>query len=294
MAYDVKKVASAGAELVQYGCVDSTGYFIGGTGTAPVAGNAAGLPLLTLEGVKNFPFVPNAPERLTVTGDDGAIAQFLWNPIELPSGDTTFSVSDQDFAALAMSTLVHDLGGYSFVGIQPGDVTYRDLCFLVTARAVSRTTASAGSSMYYNYLIMKANAFYQGRDAFAERAEAAFIYNLIANRASNYPWGLAFSDANNGDDDFVVMEFTSGYKPTMHAFTGNNTETTFTPLGKNVAEDSANNVLAYVNGAAITWATGAPGAGEFGITEGAGATDTIVFGTAPAASAKVVVLYGYS
>lgn len=291
MAYDVKKVISAGAALVQYGCVDSTGYFIGGTGTAPAAGNADGLALLTLEGVKNFPFAPNAPERMNITGDDGAIGQFLWNPTELPTGDATFAVSDQDFGALAMSLVVHDLGGYSFLGIQPGDVTYRDLCLIVTAQAKSRTTASAGSSMFYNYLIMKANAYYQGRDAFNERTEAAFIYNLIANKSTNYPWGLAFSDANNGDTEFVVMEMTSGYKPTMHAYTGNNVLDTFN-LGKNIAEDAANNIIAYVGGVAQTWVTGAPGAGEFGITEGA--TDTIVFGTAPGASAKVVVAYGYS
>ncbi|RPI91532.1 MAG: hypothetical protein EHM39_14485, partial [Chloroflexi bacterium] len=94
MAYDVKKVVSAGAALVQYGMVDSTGYFVGATGTAPAAGNEAGLAMGVLEGVKNFPFVPTAPERLNVTGDDGAIAQFLWNPIELPTADATFAVSD--------------------------------------------------------------------------------------------------------------------------------------------------------------------------------------------------------
>lgn len=291
MAYDVLKVASAGAESVYYGAVDSSGYLIGSTGTAPTAGNQDGSAMIQLEGVKNFPFVPNAPDRLNITGDDGAIAQFLFNPIELPTGDTTFAVSDQTFAALAMSTLVHDIGGYKFLGLQPSSVTYQDLCMLVTARAVSRTTGSVGSTGYYNYLIMKANASYQGRDAFSERAEAAFIYNLIANKATCYPTGLAFSDANNGDTEFVVMEFTSYYRPMFQRWTGNNTETTFN-LAKNIADDAANNIAVYVAGVAQTWVTGAPGAGEFGITEGA--TDTLVLGTAPASAAKMVALYGWS
>lgn len=291
MAYDVKKTVSAGAAQVYYGAVDSTGYLIGSTATAPTAGNQDGSSMAQLEGVKNFPFVPNAPDRLNITGDDGAIAQFLWNPIELPTGDTTFAVSDMDFAALAMSTLVHDIGGYEFLGLQPSAVTYQDLCILVTAQAKSRTTASSGSSMFYNYLIMKANAYYQGRDAFAERAEAAFIYNLIANKSTNYPWGLAFSDANNGDTEFVVMEFTSAYRPMIQRWTGNNTETTFN-LSKNIADDAANNIAVYVGATAQTWVTGAPGAGEFGITEGA--TDTLVLGTAPGAAAKMVALYGWS
>src|SRR4030042_679082 len=222
MAYDILKVVSAGAASVYYGAVDSTGYLIGSTATAPTAGNQIGSSMAELEGVKEFPFVPNAPDRLNITGDDGAIAQFLWNPIELPTGDTTFAVNDMDFAALAMSTLVHDIGGYEFLGIQPGDVTYQDLCILVTAQAKSRTSGSLGSALFYTYLVMKTNAYYQGRDAFAERAEAAFIYNLIANKADVYPWGLAFSDANNGDDEFVVMEFTSAYRPMIQRWTGNN------------------------------------------------------------------------
>ncbi len=291
MAYDVKKVTSAGAASVYYGAVDSTGYLIGSTASAPAAGDADGSSMAQLEGVKNFPFVPNAPDRLNITGDDGAIAQFLWNPIELPTGDATFAVSDMDFAALAMTTLVHDLGGYEFLGVQPANVTYQDLCLLVTAQAKSRTTATAGSSLFYNYLIMKANAYYQGRDAFAERAEAAFIYNLIANKSTNYPWGVAFTDGVNGDTEFVVMEFTSAYRPMIQRWTGNAVLDTFN-LSKNIADDAANNIAVYVAATAQTWVTGAPGAGEFGITEGA--TDTLVLGSVPAGGAKVVALYGWS
>jgi len=293
MAYNVKKAVAAGAASVYYGAVDSTGYLIGGTATAPEAGSADGSAMLQLEGVKNFPFSPNAPERMNITGDDGAIAQFLWQPIELPTGDTTFAVSDQDFAALAMSTLSHAIGGYQFLGIQPGSVTYQDLCFLVTSQAKSRTTGSVGSSLFYSYLIMKANAFYQGRDVFAERGEAAFVYNIIANKADAYPWGLAFSDGTTGDTEFVVMEMTSAYRPIIERWTGDGEVTTFN-LSKNIAEDSANNIAVYVDGVAQEWVTGVPEAAstEFGITENT--TDTLVFGTAPGNGAKIVALYGWS
>lgn len=291
MAYNVKKVVAAGAASVYYGAVDSTGYLIGSTATAPEAGNQTGSAMIQLEGVKNFPFSPNAPERMNITGDDGAIAQFLWNPIELPQGDTTFAVSDQTFAALAMSTASHAIGGYQFLGIQPASVTYQDLCFLVTSQAKSRTTGSVGSSLFYSYLVMKANAFYQGRDAFAERGEAAFVYNIIANKADRYPTGLAFTDSDNGDTEFVVLEMTSAYRPMFQRWTGNNSETEFN-LAKNIAEDSANNISVYVDGVAATYAAGAPGASAFGVTEST--TDSIVFGTAPGSAAKIVALYGWS
>ena len=291
MAYNVKKAVAAGAASVYYGAVDSAGYLIGSTATAPAAGDANGSAMLQLEGVKNFPFSPNAPERMNITGDDGAIAQFLWQPIELPTGDTTFAVSDQDFAALAMSTKSHNIGGYQFLGIQPGSVTYQDLCFLVTSQSKSRTTGSVGSSMFYSYLIMKANAFYQGRDVFAERGEAAFVYNIIANKADAYPWGLAFSDETTGDTEFVVMEMTSAYRPIIQRWTGDNDKTTFT-LAKNIAEDSANNIAVYVDGVAATYAADAPGASAFGVTEST--TDSIVLGSAPGAGAKIVALYGWS
>jgi len=291
MAYNVKKAFAAGAASVYYGAVDSSGYLIGGTATAPDAGNANGSAMLQLEGVKNFPFSPNAPERMNITGDDGAIGQFLWNPIELPTGDTTFAVSDMTFAALAMNTLVHTVGGYEFLGIQPASVTYQDLCFLVTSQAKSRTSGSVGSSIFHNYLIMKANAYYQGRDVFAERGEAAWVYNLIANKADRYPWGLAFSDASNGDVEFVVMEFTSAYRPIIQRWTGNNVLDTFN-LAKNIAEDSASNIAVYVDGVAQTWAAGAPTAGQFGITEDT--TDELVLGTVPGAAAKIVALYGWA
>ena len=291
MAYNVKKAVAAGAASVYYGAVDSTGYLIGGTATAPAAGDADGSAMLQLEGVKNFPFSPNAPERMNITGDDGAIAQFLWQPIELPTGDTTFAVSDQDFAALAMSTKSHNIGGYQFLGIQPGSVTYQDLCFLVTSQAKSRTTGSVGSSLFYSYLIMKANAFYQGRDVFAERGEAAFVYNIIANKADRYPTGLAFTDADNGDTEFVVLEMTSAYRPIYQRWTGDNEKTTFT-LAKNIAEDSANNIAVYVDGVAATYAADVPGASAFGVTEST--TDSIVLGSAPGDGDVIVALYGWS
>lgn len=291
MAVDVKKSYAAGAVSVYYAVRDSSGYMVGSTATAPTAGTQTASGMAQLEGIKNWPLQPQETERVYVTGDNGALGSFLFKPVQMPSGEVTFGAHDMDFAAVAMRQVVHNLGGGQFFGIQGENISYEDLMFLAFSDAKSLTTGSRHSSMYYCNLVLNAQAFYRGRDAFNERAEASFVYSLTANKSSVYPWGLAFSDANNGDTEFVILEFTWPYKPYMDRWTGNNTETTFN-LTKNIALDSDDNIIAYVNGVAQTWVTGAPGAGEFGITEGA--TDTIVFGTAPANNAKVVALYGWS
>jgi hypothetical protein len=112
---------------------------------------------------------------------------------------------------------------------------------------------------------------------------------MIGNYAVVYPWGHPFSEADEGDVKAVGFEFTWPYRPVMQRWTGNAVATSFN-LAYAIAEDSADNIVVFENGVAITYAAGAPAAGQFGIT--AGTPDLLVFGTAPASDAKVVALYG--
>lgn len=287
MATDVTALVGGYAEGLYYGVVDSSGYLVGSTATAPVAGNQDGSEMGRVYGLQDFPFAPQPPDRPSQTGDGGVIARFLFKPRDLPEADMTFGADDYTFRALIQSLSVVSKGGGEFILGQPEDPTYRDMMLL----AVAPSKDLSGNSIYEARFVLKANIQGQGRGSFNDSALGVYNYNMIANFSTAYPWGEAFVAGTDGDDKAVYVDFSWQYRPILHRYTGDGSETTFN-LGQNIAEDSTTNVVAYVNGSAATWVTGVPSAGEFGITEGA--TDTIVFGTAPAASAKVCVLYGWS
>jgi hypothetical protein len=291
MATAVSKIVGGYAEGLYYGVVDSSGYLVGSTASAPAAGNQAGSAMAQLLGIKNFPFAPVDPDRPTQRGDAGALARFIHRPTELPESNMIFGASDYDFYALCQALAVLTLGGGKFVLGQAYNPTYADLVLLAFSQGKSQESASEGSGLWEARIILKTNIFPKGRTAFNDEALSEYEYALVSNYATAFPWGHAFSDADEGDTKAAYVDFTWPYRPILQRWTGNNTETSFN-LDKNIAEDSADNIVVFVNGTAQTWVTGAPGAGEFGIT--AGTPDVLVLGTAPASNAKVVALYGWN
>lgn len=289
MAANVKKLVGAGLDRVMYGVVDSSGYLIGSTGTAPVAGNQTGSTMLQLLGAKNFPFTPVDPDRPTSTGDDGSLARFLFEATELPQADPTFGAFDATFDALIQGMITHDIGGFTFAPVQPDSPTYADMLFLVTRQAKSQDTGSVGASHWDNLLILKANVSPRG-SSFQERATAEEGYSMIGNYAEAYPWGLAFSSGNNGTTQMVAARFSSAYRPVIQRWTGDGAEDEFT-LSATLANNAATDIAVYVAGVAQTWAAADPGAGagEFDV-----ASSTMTFGSVPADGAKIVAIYGYT
>lgn len=291
MATSIKKIVGNYADSVYYGPVDSTGYLIGSTSTAPVAGNQDGSAMAQLLGVQDFPFESVDPDTPSQPGDGGTLARFINKPTELPQSTASFGSSDYTFAALCQSLTVVDWGGGSFLGGNPKDPTYTDLLLLAISQGKAQDSGSVGVAHWEARLILKANVYSKQRDSFNTSSLPTYNHTIVGNYSEYYPWGHAFSAGDEGDTQFVYMDFTWPYRPIFQRFTGDDSETTFN-LAKNIALDSADNVVAFVNGTEQTWVTGAPSPGEFGITEST--TDTIVFGTAPGSDAKVVVLYGWS
>lgn len=277
------------ADSVWYGTQDSAGYLESSTGTAPVAGNQDGQSMLQVVGLQDFPFAAADPQTPSQRGNKGALARFVYPAAELPASPLTLGASNYTFEALCISQAVDALGGGEFIGRQGGAPTFADMLLLVVADAKSKNSGNAGG-MWEGRIIYYANVYSKGRNSFNDSSVPTYDNFVTANPSTVYPWGLAHS-TGLGDSSFPYVDFTWPYKPIMQRWTGDNSETTYN-LGQNIAEDSSNNIIVYEAGVAITWVTGVPSAGEFGITEDT--TDTIVFGTAPAASAKVVALYGWS
>lgn len=291
MATEVTKSYGNYADSVFYWVRDSSGYFDSIDGTAPSAGDQDGALAQQLLGVQQFPFAPQDPDRPSQLGDGGVIGRFINKPTELPAPDWVFGVGDLTFEALVQSLSVVTIGGGKGVLTGAYTPTFRDMAFLATSPAKSKEDASLDASMWEALFVFNANVFPRGRDAFNTNSLPTYLYGAVANYATAYPWGKAFAAGTEGDTKGVGWRFTWPYRPVVQRWTGDNSETTFN-LGKNIAEDSSDNIVVFVNGTEQTWVTGVPSAGEFGVTEAA--TDTIVLGTAPASSAKVVAMYGWS
>jgi hypothetical protein len=285
----VKKAVGNIADSVYYGISDSAGYLNGATETAPSAGDADGSAMAQLLGVQNFPFEGVDADRPSQKGDGGVLVRFINKPTELPQSDLVFGASDYDFYALIQSLKVVALGGGEFVLGQPYNPVFRDLMFLAVAPAKSIETASLDSALWEARLILKAQISPKHRNAFNSDGLPTYPYSLISNYAACYPWGHAFSDADEGDVKAAFIDFTWPYKPMVQRWTGNNTLAIFN-LAYAIAEDSADNIIAFVDGVEQTWVTASPSAGEFGITTGT--PDTIEFGTVPGSDAKIVALFG--
>lgn len=277
------------ADSIWYGTQDSAGYLESNDGTAPAAADVDGATMLEIVGLQDFPFAAADPQTPSQRGNKGALARFIYPAAELPSAAMTFGSSDYTFEALVTSQLVATVGGGQFVGRQGGAPTFRDMLLLVVGDAKSLNPGNAGG-MWEGRLIYYANVFSKGRNTFNDSAVPTYDNTVVSNPSTVFPWGIAHSVAM-GDSEFPYVDFTWPYKPIIQRWTGDNAVVSWN-LGQNIAEDSADNIVAFSAGTELTWVTGVPGAGEFGITEGA--TDLLVEGTASIASAKLVALYGWS
>lgn len=284
MAVNVKKGAASGALRVEYGVVDDTGYLVGSTATAPTAGAQAGSGMAQLTGVKNFPFAPAEAQRNNVTGDDGPIAQFLYDPVELPSGQVEFAVFDMTFEALIRGMLVDDVGDMSIVAVGPESTTFEDMIMVVQGQAKSQASGSVGAGMYEGLIIARANLSSMSRNAFQERTEAAYLYTMIANKAEAYPWGEDIT-VGLGIGKADGFRFSSPWLRHMQRWTGNNTEDEFT-LDATPGEASGNCVPVWVNGVLKTYTT------DYTVIGTPLATIKFEAAAIPAASAKIVTFFG--
>ncbi|MCC7569564.1 MAG: hypothetical protein KO463_08135 [Candidatus Methanofastidiosa archaeon] len=286
---NVKQYLEAGVDDIYYGARDSAGYLIGNTATAPAAGNQDGAAMALLEGIKTVPLALQEVERVNITGSNRALGVRQFNPIELPSGTPTLGTADMVFAALAMNLTLAEIGAFTFLGLQPSELSFQDLILMTVNAGTSRASGSEGSTIYTGKIVLAAQCFWQDDAGMTERQAVDYQFSVTAQYGARFPWGLALP----GSVQYAAVRYTSLYKPMIQRWTGDGVETDFN-LAKDLAEDSADNIAVYVDGVAQTWVTGVPGAGEFGVTLNTAPTeDVIVLGTAPADGAKVVAIYGW-
>jgi hypothetical protein len=286
MAVNTKKLIASGAARVDYGVIGTGGYFLGPTAVAPAAGDADGAAAAQLVRVKNFPFAPSETQRNTVTGDNAPAGQFLYEPVELPNSNLEFGAADYDFEALVTSMKVYDLGDTSIIGIQPAKPRYRDIIMIVQSDAkVETEDADAGSSIWEGLVVCKSNIQPMNRNAFQERTDAAYMYNMVANRAGAFPWGELFTTVNVGTTRLAAWRFSSPYRRRLQRWTGNNVVTSFN-LEELPVANTEDEFLLWVDGVKLEYTTG------FTLDLSDPSAPSIEFVVAPAADSVVIGWFG--
>jgi hypothetical protein len=252
MPTSVEKFASAGTDITFWARNSSGGYPMGATGTLA---NAAESGMLQLYGVQTQNLTVQQPRRVNVTGDDGVVAQFIFQPEELPGGDLVVGVFDADLVAQSQGIKVYTDGDWSVTGLQPEAPVYSDLTLIVNSQAKSKDSGSSGSGGYMVTIYPKVNIVPLGPTGLTSAGPTAFSHALIANKSDKLPWGTSFSTSNNGTTQMAVYgPFFSENRVTIHTHISDGSETTFT-LDKTPVAANGNKVKVYRNGTLLTYTT---------------------------------------
>lgn len=284
MAVNLKKFTAAGADIVFYGTRDSTGYLQGGTASAPSNGDADGSPMLRMEGVKTWPHTVTEPETVTVTGDDGLLSQYQFEPIEFPSFVVEFGTRDLTLEALAQSTSTYDIGDSTVGIVQPVEPTYPDMIFIVQSQAKSRASGSKNAASWETLLIPNAQMVPLSRDSFAERSAGTIRYRVTTNASDTFPWGEALTEGNQGCTEAAAFVITSENRIHMHRYSGDGATAAFN-LDYTPVENSSDKIHVYVDGTVQVYTT------DYTVS---GTVVTFATGSIPAAGEKIIVWFEYS
>lgn len=216
------KQASAGNKYSFLGFLDSDGYLIGGTPSAPANGSASNM--YRLLGIKEAAVTIPPPDVVQATGDDGLIAEFTFESIETRSYIATMAVGDLVLESYLAGTNVETIAGGNWVVTDVQDAPQINVCVLHQQRAKYQDTGIRGVASWGGYLIPVATATYLGRDAFTERSVATFSVQITPSPAGNFPWGVSFN-TSSGTNSGILADWQSPYPYTMAAITGNGSNT---------------------------------------------------------------------
>lgn len=281
MAAD-KRVIVAGAKYFFYGLLDTDGYFIGDSTTAPAAGDQDGAGMARLEGAKNVPVSQNEQEVVFATGDDEALMSFSFDSPDLPSGVLEMAVLNMDFEALCQGLTVQELGDMALVPSgNPQDADRKTFCMVLQGQAKSYTSGSVGNARYQGVIIPSATIVPLHRDAYQERAVGTWRYGLTLNKGDRMPWGATLSAALNGTEKASFITFSLPYPIHIQRWTGNAAQTVFNLDYTPASTSLTGSTLVFTEGVRHLSGVTISATGK-----------TLTFGGAPANNARIWAMYG--
>lgn len=269
-----EKTIAAGFRYLWYGVVDSSGYFIGGTATAPAAGTAAGSGMLRLDGARTLPVNIPEPDIVVVSGDDEPMVSFEFDSEDLPSGAFEMAARNNTFDALIQGTSVENIGDVEMSMLDPKDRQSQSMCMLLSRRAKSWLPGTKGVKKWENAFVPRCTV----KPLFAtieQRTFTPYQYAINLSRSDRSGWST-ISESLHGTTAASLLIIDSDNPLYMHRFTGNNSQQNFT---LSFAPVSGAKTYVYVNDVKQTVTT------DYTVS-----STTLAFVAAPATDAVIVVL----
>lgn len=277
---------NAGFERLDYYVLDTNGYVIG---TATSLANGADSGGGQLIGVNTADVSVPEARTVVVQGDDRVLGQFTFSSDALPTFTIESAVFDQVLTSLAQGTKRHAIGDSTFIGYQPKDPNYISMCIVATSKGLTQDTSTINQKGFTTFTFPNVTIVPLGTPGLNNAQAQTNRYRVTVNNANKYPFGLAFSDTNNGTTEFSYLETNTENRTAMHTFIGDGSTDSFT-LDQTVASDTdGDKTKIYVNGVVQTIST------DFTMSTTAGVTTvTWEAGSIPSAGEVCVVYYEYT
>lgn len=271
-----KTTIAAGFRYLFYGVVDGDGYFVGGTTTAPSAGDANGSGMIRLNGARTLPLNIPEPDIQVVTGDDEPEVSFEFDSENLPSGAFEMSARDNTFEALIQGTLINTLSSDIEISVlDPKDRASQTMCLLLSRRAKSWQVGTRGVARWESVFVPRCTI----KPLFApveQRTHSPYQYAINASRSDRTGWSTV-SETYHGTNAASIFPIDSDNPLHMQRFTGDNAQLTFnvdyTPVSGAKCYIFVNDIQSTVTA-------------DYSVTN-----KVITFVAAPANNAVIVVLY---
>lgn len=216
-----RQIVAAGNKYAFAGFVDSEGFLIGSTPTAPVAASSTNGGMARIVGVKQVGINVPEPESVIVTWDDDAFAEFLFQSVQSRRFLIDVAIQDLTFAGALQDTSVTSLGGVNIGYLDATGRPQYDICAIFQSRAKKETTAAKGVKAWSGVIMPLGQAVVLGRQSFNERTGAVFRFSVTPQQGNHNLWGTTIYDVNNAIMSASMLPFDSDYPITSHRSTGN-------------------------------------------------------------------------
>lgn len=277
-----------GVTRMDFSILNTDGLPMGLTSTTLSNGSDSGMQQLT--GIQTAGLSFGQPDITNIVGNAKFQSAYLWRPGEAPTGEIVGANYDMDAAVALDGIKKVTKGDLNMHLLGAAEGTYMDCCGIFQGHAKSRTTGYKGLGIYWGYIVPKMQVAILGTTPMAQRDAVQMNMFVAISMADMYPWGEAYSVANEGATEGVMIPFSAPYPIMMHTYVGDGSTTTLvldqTPAGDDTASPQKVFVYDATNGAEYTTTT------DYTVTV---ATKTITFqaGSIPAAGEVIIVYYQY-
>lgn len=221
---------AAGIDFGFVGFLNTNLRLIGGTKTAPAAGNAAGNPMLELRGIASANLSIGNPDVVDIPGKNGNQGSFMFGPLAAPQFDVENGVFQQSLEAMVQNLRIFLRGAVSMSALQPQTFTLADLVIVLAQRVKVKTGGLMGASGFHGYTLPVANMYPIGQNGIVTRQGASDRYRVVGNPADVLCDGVDIDLTNFQTEGAPVVHWTANYPFYYHRWTGNNTIDTYHAL----------------------------------------------------------------